>query len=206
VDRGHDAVDLETLSLRHVEGAVLEYLDLEPLVQAMIVAVLVVPALDAPPLEAKPFLIKTGSDFQTTRVVGDHRPGISAPDTRTGHGLERRLAVGVSAMPVAGATQAPRVEIRRTGVECLGHLGAAQVSAAVVASVWGLAALESLHRGLERILTSACHELLNQWLKPLRRTLQQVAMGIAMAVKCGVAGTQQCQPPVSRRLAIGERE
>ena len=114
VDGGDNAVDLEALALGYIEGAIDQDLDLEPLEKSVFLAVLIIPALDSPALETDPFPIEPGCDLETARVVGDHRPGITAATTRPSHGLERCLAVGVSGVPMAGSAQPLRAEIRRT--------------------------------------------------------------------------------------------
>ncbi len=65
VYRGHHAVHLEALALGHIEGAICEDLDLEPLKQSMVLRVMAVPALDPAALESNPFAVETGSDLQT---------------------------------------------------------------------------------------------------------------------------------------------
>ncbi len=59
VNGGNHAIDLEAFALGHIEGAVDQDLDLEPLEKTVVFAMLIVPALDSPALEANPFAVET---------------------------------------------------------------------------------------------------------------------------------------------------
>ncbi len=206
VDRGHDAVDLETLSLRHVEGAVLQDLDLEALEQVMVLTPLAVPPFDPPPLQADPFPVEAGRDLEAARVIGHHRPGVAAPDTRTSHGLERRLAVRVAGVPVAGAAQSLRVEICLSRSKYLAHLSATQVPLPSGPTAACFAALKSLYCGVEGIGAPTRQELLDQWLEPAWLVGQQISTRSRRTVKNRIAGAQKRQPPVPGRFRFGEAE
>ena len=64
VDGRDDAVDLEALALGHVESAVGQDLDLEPLEKAVFLAVLIIPGLDSPALETDSFPVEPRSDLE----------------------------------------------------------------------------------------------------------------------------------------------
>ncbi len=65
VDGGDDAVDLEALALGHIESAVDQDLDLEPLKETVVLAVLIVPAFDPPALETDPFAVEPRRHLET---------------------------------------------------------------------------------------------------------------------------------------------
>ena len=66
VDCGDHAIDLEAFAFGHIEGAVDQDLDLEPLEDTMVFAVPVIPALDSPALETDPFPIEPRRDLETS--------------------------------------------------------------------------------------------------------------------------------------------
>jgi hypothetical protein len=72
VDRCHHTVHFEAFAFRHVKGAVLQDLDLEPLEKAMVVAVLVIPPINPSPLKPNTLGIETRGDLETARVIGHH--------------------------------------------------------------------------------------------------------------------------------------
>jgi len=177
VDRGDHAFDFEAFTLGYVKSTVDQDLDLESLEETVVIGVLVIPSLDTLPLETNPLAIEPGRDLETARMVADHRPGIASASTRPRHGLERGLAVGMAGVPMTGAAQPLRVKVLGSGTKGLGHLGSAQVSLAGVSTARGFATLQALHRRLQRVFTSAGHQLRYQWSEPVRRLLQQVSMG-----------------------------
>ena len=177
VDGGDHAVDFEAFTLGYVKGTVNQDLDFEPLEESVVFAVLIIPALDTLPLETNPLAIEPGRYLEAARVVANHRPGIAPASTRPRHGFERGLAVGMAGVPMTGAAQPLRVKVLGSGTKGLGHLGSAQVSLAGVSTARGFATLQALHRRLQRVFTSAGHQLRHQWSEPVRRLSQQVSMG-----------------------------
>lgn len=154
----------------------------------MVFSVLAIPSRDPPLLQTDTLEVETGGDLEPTRVVGDHRPGVTAPAARTGHGLEDRLAVGVPGVPVEGAAHPLWVEILGAGAEGFSHFSTAEITVPGGTTARVFAALESLDCGLEGILSVASHELGYQRTEPVRRVPQQLLARCAWAVKRGVAG------------------
>jgi len=206
VDGGNHAVDLEAFALGHIESAVDQDLDLEPLEKAMVLTVLIIPALDTPTLEADPFPIETRRDLEAARVIADHGPGVAAATTSPRHGLERGLAVGVTGVPVTGATKPLRVEILGSGTKSLGHLGAAEIALTGGTATSILATPKAFDGSLQCIFAMAGHELRYKRSEPVRCFLQQFSACFSPTVEGGVAGTQQCQAPVAWRLGVRKCE
>ncbi len=154
----------------------------------VVFSVLAVPSRDPLMLQTDTLEVETGCDLEPTRVVGDHRPGVTTPTARTGHGLEDHLAVGVPGVPVEGAAHPLWVEILGAGAEGFVHLRAAEKTTAGGSATRVLTALESLHCGLEGILAVAFHQLGYQRTEPVRRIPHQLLACSAWAVKRGVAG------------------
>jgi hypothetical protein len=92
------------------------------------------------------------------------------------------------------------MEILGARAEGFNHFSTAEIAVPGGTAARFFAALESLHCGLEGILTVASHQLGYQRTEPLRRVLQQFLMRSAWTVKCGVAGAQQRQAPIAGRL------
>jgi hypothetical protein len=200
VHRGHHALHLEPLAPRHVEGAVRQDLDLETLEQSVVLSVLVIPSRDPPLLETDTFDVETGGDLEPARVVGDHRPGVAAPAAGACHGLERRLAVGVPGVPVAGAAHPLWMEILGAQAEGFNHFSTAEIAVPGGTAAKVFPALESLHCGLEGILTMTSHQLGYQRTEPVRCILRHLLTRLAWTVKRCVAGAQQRQSPITGRL------
>ena len=122
VDGGNHAVDLETFAPGHIEGAVGQDLDLEPLEKMVVLSVLVCSSVR--PVRRWSRTPSRSSPDATSRPrewSRDHRPRVSAPAAGSRHGLERRLAVGVAGVPVKGPAQALGMEILGSGVEGFDH-------------------------------------------------------------------------------------
>jgi hypothetical protein len=98
------------------------------------------------------------------------------------------------------------MEIRGARAEDFDHFNTAEIAVPGGTAARVLAALESLHCGLECVLTVACHQLGYQRSEPLRRVPQQLLTRCVRAVKRGVAGAQQRQAPIAGRFRIGKRE
>jgi len=64
VDGGDHTINFEAFAPGHVEGAVDQDLDLEPLEKAVVLAVLIIPALDSPALETDPFPVEPRRDLE----------------------------------------------------------------------------------------------------------------------------------------------
>jgi len=139
-------------------------------------------------------------------VVGDHGPGIAAATTCPGHGFERRLAVGMTGVPVTGAAQPLRMEILPSSAKGLCHFNAAEIALAGGTATRVLTAPKTFDGGLQRIFTSAGDELRNQGFEPVRCFFQQFSVGFSRTVESGVTGAQQRQTPVTGRLGIRKRE
>jgi hypothetical protein len=196
VHSGHHALHFEPLASRHVEGAVRQDLDLETLEQSVILSVLAIPSRDPPLLETDTLEVETGGDLEPARVVCDHRPGVAAPAASPRHGLERRLAVGVPGVPVKSAAHTLWVEILGARAEDFYHVSTAEIAVSGGTAARFFDALESLHCGLEGILTVASHQLGYQRSKPVRRIPQQLLTRCVWTVKRSVAGAQQRQAPI----------
>jgi len=101
-------------------------------------------------------------------MIGDHRPGITAATTRPRHGLERSLAVGMTGVPVTGAAQPLRMEIRRARAEGFDHLGSTEVALAGRTAPRVLASLKTLYGCQQGVFTPTGRELRDQWSEPVR--------------------------------------
>ena len=163
---GEHTVDLQAFTLGHIEGAVDQDLDLEPLEETVVLAALGVPALDSLALETDTFPVEPRRDLETARMVADHRPGIASAGARARHGLERRSAVGMTGVPVTGAAQPLRVEVLGSGAKSLGHLRAAEIALTRGTATRVLTALKPLDSGLQGVFTAAGDELRDQRPEP----------------------------------------
>ena len=206
VDGGDHAVDLEAFAFGHIESAVDQDLDLEPLEETVVLAVLIIPALDSLALETDSFSVQSRRDLEAAGMVGDHRPGVAAPTTGPGHRFECGLAVGMTGVPVTGATQPPRMEIVGSGAKSLGHLDAAEIALSGGPATSILTTLKALDCGLQCVFTSAGHELRYQRSEPVRGLSQQFSTRFSRGVEGGVTSTQHGQASVAGRLRVGEAE
>jgi hypothetical protein len=191
VDRNDDALDLEPLAVGHIERSILEDLDLETLKNSVVLAGSTVEAIDTLALEAEAFGVKTRGHLESSGVIGDHGPGITATLTAAGHGFDGGLAVGVGGVPVGRAAHPIGVELFGSRGEDSIHIGAGEIALTSCSSSWSGSRCEALDRRQEGVFTAAGGQLVDEGLEPVRRLRQCCLTVVIGGVEDRIAGLEQ---------------